>query len=100
MTKERRLVEVNNEVLPGPGALAAWEIASVTSSILIAEWILSAVTGSGKLIVAIPVGLGFMLMIGARGVRGEGPRDLGFGLDSFVHAMRLLLAPMIIVAVI
>src|SRR5581483_68372 len=100
MTKERRLVEVNNEVLPGPGALAAWEIASVTSSILIAEWILSAVTGSGKLIVAIPVVLAFMLMIGSNRLRGESPRDLGFRLDNFLHAIKLLLAPMIIVAVI
>ncbi len=93
-------MEVNNEVLPGPGALAAWEIASVTSSILIAEWILSAVTGSGKLIVAIPVVLAFMLMIGSNRLRGESPRDLGFRLDNFLHAIKLLLAPMIIVAVI
>ena len=52
-----------SDVQPGPGALAAWEIASVASSALIAEWILSAAAGRSKLIVAIPLTLAFVFMV-------------------------------------
>src|SRR6266481_1005378 len=80
-------------------ALAAWEIASVVSSILIAEWILSAVIGRSKLIVAIPIGLAFVLMIGSHGLRDETIRDLGFRFDNFLRAGKLLLLPMFVTAV-
>jgi membrane protease YdiL (CAAX protease family) len=79
-------------------ALAAWEIASVVSSILIAEWILSAVIGRSKLIVAIPIGLAFVLIIGSHGLRGETIRNLGFRFDNLLRAARLLLLPMFVVA--
>jgi len=79
-------------------ALAAWEIASVVSSILIAEWILSAVIGRSRLIVAIPIGLAFVLMIGSHGLRGESLRDLGFRFDNFLRAGKLLLLPMFVIA--
>src|SRR5258707_10881638 len=78
--------------------LAAWEIASVVSSILIAEWILSAVIGRSKLIVAIPIGLAFVLIIGSHRLRGETIRDLGFRFDNFLSAGRLLLLPMLVTA--
>lgn len=90
----------SNELLPGHGALAAWEIASVTSSVLIAEWILSAAAGRSKAIVAIPITLAFGLMIGSHQLRGENLRDLGFRFDNFVRALKLLLVPMIAVAII
>ncbi len=92
-------MESTNEILPGPGALAAWEIASVTSSVLIAEWILSAAAGRSKAIVAIPIGLAFALMIGSHRLRGERLRDLGFRFDNFFQALKLLLLPMLIVAI-
>ena len=79
--------------------LAAWEIASVVSSILIAEWILSAVIGRSKLIVAIPIVLAFVLIIGSHRLRGETLRDLGFRFDNFLSAGRLLLVPMLVTAV-
>ena len=93
------MVESENQILPGHGALAAWEIASVTSSVLIAEWILSAAAGAGKAVVAIPIGLAFMLMIGSHGLRGESLRDLGFRFDNFFHALKLLLLPMTVTAI-
>jgi len=92
-------LESTNETLPGHGALAAWEIASVTSSILIAEWILSAAAGPSKAIVGIPIGLAFVLMIGSHRLRGESLRDLGFRFDNFFRALKLLLLPMLIVAI-
>ena len=83
----------------GDRALAAWEIASVASSILIAEWILSAVMGRSKLAVAIPIALAFVLMIGSHRWRGETLRDLGFRFDNFLRAGKLLLLPMLLTAV-
>jgi len=86
-------------VLMGDRALASWEIASVVSSILIAEWILSAVIGRSKLVVAIPIGLAFVLIIGSHRLRGETLRELGFRFDNFLRAGKLLVLPMLITAV-
>lgn len=79
-------------------SLAAWEVVSVTSSVLIAEWILSASAGRSKLIVAIPAALAFILVIYSHVLRGENVRDLGFRFDNFFPALRLLLLPMIVIA--
>lgn len=79
-------------------SLAAWEIVSVTSSVLIAEWILSAAPGRSKLIVAIPATLAFILIICSHLLRRETPRELGFRFDNFLSALKLLLLPMIAIA--
>ena len=79
-------------------SLGAWEIVSVTSSALIAEWILSAAAGRTKLIVAVPIALAFILIIYSHVLRGENARDLGFRLDNFFRALKLLLLPMIVIA--
>ena len=81
-------------------SLAAWEVVSVTSSALIAEWILSAAAGRSKLIVAIPAALAFVLIVYSHFLRGESLRDLGFRLDNFLQALKLLLLPMIVIAAI
>jgi hypothetical protein len=85
-------------VLMGDRALASWEIVSVVSSILIAEWILSAVIGRSKLVVAIPIGLAFFLIICSHRLRGETFRELGFRFDNFLQAARLLVVPMLVTA--
>jgi membrane protease YdiL (CAAX protease family) len=82
----------------GDRALAAWEIASVVSSILIAEWILSAAMGRHRLVVAFPIALAFVLMISSHRLRSESLHDLGFRFDNFLPALRLLLLPMILIA--
>jgi len=79
-------------------SLAAWEIVSVISSVLIAEWILSASAGRNKLIIAVPAALAFVLIIGSHFLRGESLRDLGIRLDNFLPALKLLSLPMIIIA--
>lgn len=86
------------EAQPGQGALAAWEIASVVSSALIAEWILSAAAGRSKLIIAIPLTLALVLMVSSHRLHRETLRDLGFRFDNFFRAFKLLLAPMALVA--
>ena len=83
----------------GDRALAAWEIASVASSILIAEWILAAAAGRSRLIVTVPITLAFILMISSHRVRGETLRDLGFRFDNFLRAAWFLLLPMAVITV-
>ncbi len=83
----------------GDRALAAWEIVSVVSSVLIAEWVL-AVAGLNRLIVAVPVTLAFAFMIASHRQRRETLRDLGFRLDNFAHAVLLLLLPMLATTVV
>ena len=90
--------EEHSDAIIGDRALAAWEIASVVSSILIAEWILSAVIGRSKVVVAIPIGLAFVLIIGSHRLRGETLRDVGFRIDNFFRALKLLVAPMLVTA--
>lgn len=79
-------------------ALAGWEIVSVVSSIVIAEWMLAAAAGLGKAVIAIPVALAFVLMLSSHRVRGESFRELGFRFDNFFRAMWLLLFPMAVAA--
>lgn len=84
----------------GDRQLAAWEIASIVSSTLIAEWIAASIAGRSKLIVAVPIGLAFALMIVSHRLRKETLRDLGFRFDNFFRAGRLLLLPMLFATII
>ncbi|HYX28536.1 MAG TPA: CPBP family intramembrane glutamic endopeptidase, partial [Pyrinomonadaceae bacterium] len=81
--------------VPSDRALAGWEIASLVSSVLIAEWILSATAGETKLIVLIPVVFAFILVIGSHFLRGESFYELGFRFDNFGRALKLLALPML-----
>jgi len=92
--------EEHSDAIIGDRALASWEIASVVSSILIAEWILSAVIGRSKVVVAIPIGLAFVLIIGSHRLRSETFRDLGFRFDNFFRAGKLLILPMFVTALV
>ncbi|HVS81180.1 MAG TPA: CPBP family glutamic-type intramembrane protease [Pyrinomonadaceae bacterium] len=84
----------------GDRQLGAWEIASVVSSILIAEWIAASVAGGSRFIVAIPITLAFAFMIVSHRLRNETLRDLGFRFDNFFRTGMLLLLPMVLVAVV
>jgi len=81
-------------------AVAAWEIASVVVSCLIAEWVVLVFAGANKLLLAIPVVLALALMIYSHRAYGETPRDLGFRWDNFVAAVRLLALPTAAVVVV
>src|ERR1700754_2904902 len=81
---------------PTDRALAAWEIVSVVSSVLIAEWILAAAAGSVRLIVSIPIALTFVLVVSSQVLRQETIRDLGVRFDNFWRALKLLLLPMVV----
>lgn len=83
----------------GDRQLAAWEVASVVSSILIAEWIAASVAGGSRFIVAIPITLAFTFMIVSHRLRNETRRDIGFRFDNFLQAGLLLLLPMAVTAI-
>ena len=76
-------------------ALAAWEVVSVVVSVLVAEWVVLAVAGGSVPAVsfAILTSLAFMLL--SHRARGETARDVGWRLDNFARAARLLAAPML-----
>src|ERR1044072_2114563 len=76
--------------------LALWEIVSVGVSCLIAEWVVLAFVGGNKVVLAIPIVLALTLIIFSHRVYGENPHDLGFRLDNFLDAVKLLLLPTII----
>lgn len=86
-----------SDAVVGDRALAAWEIASVASSILIAEWMLAAMVGRSKFVLAIPIALAFIFMIYSHRRRGETPRDLGLRVDNFLQAVKLLSLPMVLI---
>jgi membrane protease YdiL (CAAX protease family) len=77
-------------------ALALWEIVSAVVSCLIAEWVVLAFVGSNKFVLVIPVALALTLMIFSHRAYGETLRDIGFRMDNFIAASRLLLLPTII----
>jgi membrane protease YdiL (CAAX protease family) len=74
-------------------SLASWEIASVVSSMLIAEWMTATAAGFTKAIIAIPVALAILVVILSHRLRRESLRALGFRFDNFVRALWLLAGP-------
>ena len=76
--------------------VALWEIVSVVVSCLIAEWVVLAFVGTNKLVLAIPIALALTQIIFSHRVYGETANDLGFRVDNFVAAAKLLLLPTLI----
>lgn len=72
------------------GSLAAWEIASVIVSVLIAEWVVLSVAGDERLLMTVPVLFAFALIFYSHRQRGETLRQIGFRFDNFLAALRLL----------
>jgi len=80
----------------GDPALAGWEIASVVTSCLIAEWTIFTFAGGSQVVGAIPVTLAIAFMIFSHRARGETLKDIGFRLDNFFRAARVLALPTIV----
>lgn len=97
------LVEAEHESRDGSVAAsrnttALWEIASVTSSFLIAEWMVLPFAGNSKIVAAIPLGLALALMLSSHRAHGETAREIGWRLDNFWQAARVLILPMLAAA--
>lgn len=78
-------------------ALALWEILSVVTSCLLAEWVVLSFAGGSKLLGAIPVLLALSFMLYSHRERAETAHDVGLRTDNFLAACRLLLLPTAIV---
>ena len=76
--------------------LAAWEIASVVTSTLIAEWVVLALVGDNSPLILIPVAFAFAFILFSQLTRGETARTLGFRLDNFWRASKLLCMPLLL----
>lgn len=77
-------------------SLAAWEIVSVVTSCVIAEWVITAVAGESNLLILVPIVLAFGFMLCSHKLRRESLRDIGFRFDNFGKAARLLIVPMLV----
>ena len=71
-----------------PRSLALWEIASVITSCLIAEWAVLVFVGKSKLVMAIPIALAVGLMFFSHRTRGETLREIGVRTDNFLFSCR------------
>ena len=79
-------------------ALAAWEIVAASTSAFAAEWVVGTLAAGGRLLMLIPVTTAVALMLLSHRVRGETAREIGWRLDNFWEAARLLLPPMLAVS--
>src|SRR5437762_5906107 len=78
--------------------LAFWEIVSVMSSVLIAEWLTLSLVRESRAVFLIPVVLAFGLMLSSHWLRRESLRDIGIRLDNFRAALFQLTLPTLIIA--
>ncbi len=79
-----------------PTTLALWEIISVVISCLIAEWVVLAFVGTNKVVLAVPIALALTLIIFSHRLYGETPHELGFRVDNFLAAAKILLLPTLV----
>ena len=98
MTSDLQIPSDADQLSFSDQALACWEIASVVSSILIAEWMAVTAAGFTKAVIAVPVTLAIMIVVVSHRLRRESLRDIGFRLDNFVKALVLLAAPVVVTA--
>jgi len=73
--------------------LALWEVVTVISSCLIGEWAVVPFAAGRGILTAIPILLAIGFMIFSHWYRGEGLRAIGFRVDNFTAAVRILILP-------
>ena len=93
-------VEIETTQTIGPRTLACWEIASVVVSCLIAEWFVLSFFGRTRWLVAVPAFLALAVMFASHRAYGEDLRQLGFRVDNFLAAVRLLILPTLVTVVV
>jgi len=80
----------------GPRTLALWEIVSITISCLIAEWVVLSLLSRHRWLVIVPMGLAIAFMFLSHKAQGDTLRSLGFRIDNFIAAVRLLFWPTVV----
>lgn len=80
-------------------ALAFWEIVSLASTALIAVWAVLSLATS-RLVLLVPVLLAFSFIMLSHRIRRESVREMGWRMDNFWEAVRLLIAPMLVASLV
>ena len=83
----------NSDWVMGDRGLALWEVVSVITSCIIAEWAVAPFAKGRGFVTAFIILLALGFMIFSHWYRGESLRAIGFRLDNFVAAARILLLP-------
>jgi membrane protease YdiL (CAAX protease family) len=83
----------------GDRIIAAWEIVSVVMSFLMAEWVVRPFGSHDKFTAVLPLALAIILMVLSHRARGETLKSIGWRLDNFWPAVRLLILPTLGVAI-
>lgn len=73
--------------------LALWEVVTIITSCLIGEWAIVPFAAGRGILTAVPILLAIGFMIFSHWYRGESLQAIGFRLDNFVAAVRILLLP-------
>ncbi len=90
---------INARPITGWG-VEAWEAMTVITSCLIAEWALVPLAAGRGVLTAFPVLLAIGFMIFSHWYRGESLRAIGFRLDNFVAACRILIVPTVLAVIV
>ena len=85
------------EAAPVLKALALCEIASLLGTLLVAAWAIPVLSPEHRLS-PFPVLVGFLFIFISQRIHGETFRDLGFRLDNFFKAAKMLVLPMLAAA--
>lgn len=93
MSAEQKNNLTDSLSVSAPKSLALWEIVSVVTSCLIAEWVVLSFAGESKLIGAIPILSACGLMAFSHRARGETLYQIGFRTDDLRSSCGLLLLP-------
>jgi membrane protease YdiL (CAAX protease family) len=80
--------------------LALWEVMTIITSCLIAEWALVPFAAGRGIVTAFPILLAVAFMILSHSYRGENFRTIGFRWDNFPAAAKILLLPTIATVII
>jgi membrane protease YdiL (CAAX protease family) len=83
----------------GDRIIAGWEIVSVVMSFLMAEWVVRPFGSHDRFTAVLPLALAIILMVLSHRARGETLKSIGWRLDNFWPAVRLLILPTLGVAI-
>ena len=92
------LREQERESRRGERAVAGWEIVSLVLTTVVAEWVVFSVGEGDRRLVMFPVVVAFLYMFLSHRAWRESPRDLGWRLDNFAEAAKLLALLFVVVA--
>jgi membrane protease YdiL (CAAX protease family) len=75
--------------------IAAFEVASVMISVIVAAWVILPLQPERPWLALIPTITGLALILRSQLMRGENARSLGLGTANFLRAVQLLALPML-----